>query len=91
MEYRKLAGAAMLLLVAASRRVSGRTDRAELYYRLYDVLRELAYRGTTLACAVGAAGRRNGGDRASRFPLTYSTIDMPASLRCNPDRNMQEL
>jgi GT2 family glycosyltransferase len=57
-EYRKLAEAAMLLLVVGSRRVAGRTDRAELYYRLYDVLREITYRGTTLACAVGAAGWR---------------------------------
>jgi cellulose synthase/poly-beta-1,6-N-acetylglucosamine synthase-like glycosyltransferase len=62
-EYRKLAGAAMLLLVAAFRGVAGGTDRAELYYRLYDVLRELTYRGTTLACAVRAAGRRISGDR----------------------------
>jgi glycosyltransferase involved in cell wall biosynthesis len=67
-EYRELGRVTGRLLRALPGAAVGRADRPELYYRLYDALREFAYRVATLSCAVEAAGRRLIEGRGSARP-----------------------
>jgi hypothetical protein len=58
-------------------------DRPELYYRLYDVLRELAHRGTALACAAGGMGRRLAGDPDGARPGEATTPSLGPPSRAS--------
>lgn len=83
-EYRRLWQALAVLLNAVACAPSAGLERTELYYRLYDVLRELAWRLMSVTDAVSGVARRASGLRgpaAARRQSLVATPDVPSSCQ----------